>query len=162
TITNPADRDDELQGTALYFRDYIRHYVTQKYNIPEDVFEHGGLRIYTTLDPFMQKIAEESVQKYLPADGPLQGALLAIEPQSGYIKAMIGGKDYADSQYNRVFAARQPGSSIKPFLYYAALEQGLTPLTLMKSEPTTFVYDEGRATYTPRNFNDSYSNDYIT
>lgn len=161
-ITEPGKKGTELQGSAPYFRDYIRHYVTQKYNIPEDVFEHGGLRIYTTLDPDIQRIAEETIQKFLPEDRPLQAALLAMEPATGYIRAMIGGRDYASSQYNRVFASRQPGSAIKPFLYYAALEQGFTPLTLMKSEPTTFVYDEGRATYTPRNFNDSYSHDFIT
>lgn len=161
-IIDPNEQKDVLEGTALYFRDYIRQYISQTYNIPEEIFEHGGLRIYTTLDSHMQKTAEETFQHYLPENHSLQGALLALEPQSGHIKAMVGGKDYKESQYNRVFAARQPGSSIKPFLYYAALEQGLTPLTLMKSEPTTFVYDEGRATYTPRNFNDSYSNDYIT
>lgn len=161
-IIDPNEQKDVLEGTALYFRDYIRQYISQTYNIPEEIFEHGGLRIYTTLDSHMQKTAEETFQHHLPEDHSLQGALLALEPQSGHIKAMVGGKDYKESQYNRVFAARQPGSSIKPFLYYAALEQGLTPLTLMKSEPTTFVYDEGRATYTPRNFNDSYSNDYIT
>lgn len=161
-ITDPEEQQAGLQGTAPYFRDYIRHYVTQKYQIAEDVFDHGGLRIYTTLDPQIQHIAEESLAKHLPNDRDLQGALVAIEPSSGKIKAMVGGKEYGASQYNRVFAARQPGSAIKPFLYYTALEHGLTPLTLMKSEPTTFVYDEGRATYTPRNFNDSYSHDFIT
>lgn len=162
TITEPEKKGAERASSAPYFRDYIRHYVTQKYQIPEDVFEHGGLRIYTTLDPEMQRMAEKAISESLPEDRPLQAALLAIEPSTGYIRAMVGGRDYATSQYNRVFASRQPGSAIKPFLYYAALEQGFTPLTLLKSEPTTFVYDEGRATYTPRNFNDSYSYDFIT
>lgn len=149
-------------AVAPYFRDYVRQVVTQKYGLPEETFDRGGLRIYTTLDPEMQHIAEQALENYLPEDRPLQGSLLAVDPENGHIKAMVGGRDYQQSQFNRVFALRHPGSSLKPFLYYAALEQGLTPLTLMKSEPTTFEYDDGRSTYTPKNFNDSYANDYIT
>ncbi|GAA0357761.1 transglycosylase domain-containing protein [Bacillus horti] len=147
---------------APYFTDYVRQLAIHEYGIEEEFFNHGGLRIYTTLDAHMQQVAEESVERLLPQDRDLQGALLAIEPRTGHIKAMVGGKNYDASPFNRVFAERQPGSSIKPFLYYAALEQGLTPLTEMKSEATVFTYDEGRATYSPRNFNNSYPNDFIT
>lgn len=159
------DRDEQIQQSAQigpYFSDYIRQLVIHKYGIAEEVFEQGGLRIYTTLDSAVQQSAEEAMSRFLPADRDLQGALVAIDPRTGYVKALVGGKNYEESQFNRAFAERQPGSSIKPYLYYTALENGLTPLTLMKSEPTTFTYDEGRATYTPRNFNDSYPNDYIT
>lgn len=159
------DRDEQIQQSAQigpYFSDYIRQLVIHKYGIAEEVFEQGGLRIYTTLDSVVQQSAEEAMSRFLPADRDLQGALVAIDPRTGYVKALVGGKNYEESQFNRAFAERQPGSSIKPYLYYTALENGLTPLTLMKSEPTTFTYDEGRATYTPRNFNDSYPNDYIT
>lgn len=159
------DRDEQIQQSAQigpYFSDYIRQLVIHKYGIAEEVFEQGGLRIYTTLDSAVQQSAEEAISRFLPADRDLQGALVAIDPRTGYVKALVGGKNYEESQFNRAFAERQPGSSIKPYLYYTALENGLTPLTLMKSEPTTFTYDEGRATYTPRNFNDSYPNDYIT
>lgn len=159
------DRDERIKQSAQigpYFSDYIRQLVIHKYGIAEEVFEQGGLRIYTTLDSAVQQSAEEAMSRFLPADRDLQGALVAIDPRTGYVKALVGGKNYEESQFNRAFAERQPGSSIKPYLYYTALENGLTPLTLMKSEPTTFTYDEGRATYTPRNFNDSYPNDYIT
>lgn len=159
------DRDEQIQQSAQigpYFSDYIRQLVIHKYGIAEEVFEQGGLRIYTTLDSAVQQSAEEAMSRFLPTDRDLQGALVAIDPRTGYVKALVGGKNYEESQFNRAFAERQPGSSIKPYLYYTALENGLTPLTLMKSEPTTFTYDEGRATYTPRNFNDSYPNDYIT
>jgi len=158
-----ADQKQQVSDSlAPYFRDYVKSIVVNQYGIKEELFEQGGLRIYTTLDPVMQQKAEKIMKETLPMDRELQGALVAIDPRTGYIKAMIGGKDHLKSPYNRAFADRQPGSSIKPFLYYTALEEGLTPLTLMKSEPTVFTYDDGRATYTPRNFNDSYPNDYIT
>jgi 1A family penicillin-binding protein len=159
---DPDNNVRHAGNMAPYFRDYVRHLAMNKYGIKEEVFERGGLRIYTTLDPAVQQAAEATMEEFMPTDRELQGALVAIDPRTGHIKALVGGKDYKESQYNRAFSERQPGSSIKPFLYYAALENGLTPLTLMKSEPTTFTYDEGRSTYTPSNFNNSYPNDYIT
>ncbi len=162
TILDPDAYANRTAEMAPYFTDYVRKLAVQRYGIEEEMFDHGGLSIYTTLDPAMQEAAEEIVEEQLPEDRPLQTALYAMDPRNGHIKAMVGGKDHTTSQYNRVFAARHPGSSIKPFLYYAALEQGMTPLTLMKSEPTTFTYDDGRRTYTPQNFNNVYPNDYIT
>ncbi len=147
---------------APYFRDYISSLLKNKYGIDEEQFIHGGLKIYTTLDVNMQKKAEAVFAKYMPKDNPdLQAALVAIEPDTGMIKAMVGGRDYEKSQYNRVFSRRQPGSSFKAFLYMAALDQGFTPLTLMKSEPTVFTYDHGKQ-YFPSNFGDHYAHDFIT
>jgi 1A family penicillin-binding protein len=147
--------------TAPYFRDYIASLVKSKYGIDEELFIHGGLKIYTTLDAAMQKKAEEIIASVLPKDNPdLQTALIAMEPGTGKIKAMVGGRDYKKSQYNRVFSKRQPGSAFKPILYLAALQNGFTPLTKMKSEPTVFTYDNGKQ-YIPRNFGDRYAHDYI-
>ncbi|NGQ96213.1 PBP1A family penicillin-binding protein [Brevibacillus sp. SYP-B805] len=147
---------------APYFRDYIASLVTNKYGISEEMFVHGGLKIYTTLDPTMQKKAEAAVAKYMPKDNlDLQTALIAIDPTTGEIKAMVGGRDYQKSQYNRVFAKRQPGSSFKPIVYLTALQNGFTPLTMMKSEPTVFTYEGGKE-YIPRNFGEHYAHDYIT
>jgi len=147
--------------TAPYFRDYIASLVKNKYGIDEELFIHGGLKIYTTLDPVMQKKAEEIIASTLPKNNPdLQTALIAIEPGTGKIKAMVGGRDYQKSQYNRVFSKRQPGSAFKPILYLAALQNGFTPLTKMKSEPTVFTYDNGKQ-YIPKNFGDRYAHDYI-
>lgn len=75
---------------APYFIDYVTHLVKTKYQIDEHTFQHGGLKIYTTLDPAMQKAAEEAVQKNLPQDVPLQAALIAMDPKTGFIKAMVG------------------------------------------------------------------------
>lgn len=153
--------EQKTESEAPYFRDYIAALAKTKYGIDEERFTHGGLKIYTTLDYNMQRTAEEAVSKYMPKDNQdLQTALIAIEPGTGKIKAMVGGRDYKTSQYNRVFAERQPGSSFKPILYLAALQHGFTPLTMMKSEPTIFTYDHGKQ-YIPRNFGDHYQYDYI-
>jgi len=157
------DRSEAKKPSAApYFRDYIASLVKTKFGIDEETFLHGGLKIYTTLDEEMQRKAEAAIQKYLPKDNQdLQAALIAIDPATGEIKAMVGGRDYAKSQYNRVFSRRQPGSSFKPILYLAALQNGFTPLTMMKSEPTVFTYDGGKE-YIPRNFGDHYAHDYIS
>lgn len=157
-------KKEEQKGpdVAPYFRDYIKTLVTGKYGISEEMFERGGLKVYTTLDQDMQKKAEAAVAKYIPKENKeLQSALVAIDPTTGYIKAMVGGRDYNTSQYNRVFSQRQPGSSFKPILYLAALQNGFTPLTMMKSEPTVFSYDNGKQ-YIPRNFGDHYARDFIS
>lgn len=154
--------EQKSESEAPYFRDYIATLAKTKYGIDEDRFIHGGLKIYTTLDYNMQTKAEEAVSKYMPKDNQeLQTALIAIEPGTGKIKAMVGGRDYNTSQYNRVFAQRQPGSSFKPILYLAALQHGFTPLTMIKSEPTIFTYDHGKQ-YMPSNFGDHYQYDYIS
>ncbi|WP_274648499.1 transglycosylase domain-containing protein [Paenibacillus humicola] len=148
---------------APYFRDYVRSVAVDRLGIDERLISGGGIRIYTTLDPDAQQAAEDAVKAGMPADSGQQAALVSIDPRTGYIKAMVGGRDYASNQYNRVLATtRQPGSSFKPVLYLAALEQGaVTPVTRFKSEPTVFTYDEGRKTYAPGNYNKKYTNDYI-
>jgi 1A family penicillin-binding protein len=147
----------DAPSEAPYFRDYIRQLAFEKIGLDERLFEEGGLRIYTTLDMRMQRIAEKLIADHL-AGTELQAALIALDPRSGHIKAMVGGRDYAENQYNRVFATtRQPGSAFKPFVYLTALQQdGFTALTTFESKPTAFVYDEGRRTYRPNNFGGKY------
>jgi len=153
----------EQEGFAPYFRDYIRYIAVDKLGINEHLLNEGGITIYTTLDPSAQAKAEEVIAKGIPENSEQQAALIAIDPRSGYIKAMVGGRDYKKNQYNRVFAkTRQPGSSFKPFLYLTALQSGfMSPVTRYKSEPTVFTYDEGRKTYEPRNYGDKYLNELI-
>ncbi|OBZ15664.1 transglycosylase domain-containing protein [Bacillus sp. FJAT-26390] len=153
----------EQEGFAPYFRDYIRYIAVDKLGINEHLLNEGGITIYTTLDPKAQATAEEVIAQGIPENSEQQAALVAIDPRNGYIKAMVGGKNYKKNQYNRVFAkTRQPGSSFKPFLYLTALQSGfMSPLTRFKSEPTVFTYDEGRKTYEPRNYGDKYLNELI-
>ncbi|RAU97886.1 transglycosylase domain-containing protein [Paenibacillus sp. YN15] len=152
-------RQTNTPSEAPYFQEYVKNVVLDKLNMTEDQYEAGGLKIYTTLDLRAQKIAEEAVAAEIPADSELQAALIAIDPRNGYIKAMVGGKDYKENQFNRVFSTtRQPGSAFKPFIYLAALSENVSPLTWYKSEPTIFTYDEGRKTYAPSNYDNVYDN----
>jgi len=147
------------EAAAPYFRDYVRALATDTLGIPEEQVDEGGIKIYTTLDMNAQKIAEDVMNKELAEKPDIQGALVAVDPRTGAIKAMVGGRDYTENQFNRALSnKRQPGSSFKPFVYMVALQNGYTPATLVKSEPTVFTYDQGRQQYTPRNFNDQYVN----
>lgn len=155
-----APRTESKQLKAHYFRDYIIHTAVTQYGLDESTVLHGGLKIYTTLNPAMQNAAEKAVKQYTAQHSELEGALISVDPRTGHIKAMVGGKDYQRSQFNRVFAKRQPGSIMKPILYLRALEKGFTPLTLINSQPTVFYY-EGKP-YSPRNFQNRYANRPIT
>ncbi|WP_274363958.1 transglycosylase domain-containing protein [Paenibacillus thermotolerans] len=155
--------EDRKPSLAPYFRDYVRSIAVNELGIDEKLYDSGGITVYTTLDLRTQRIAEETMAKYLDGKDGLQAALVSIDPRNGHIRAMVGGRDYEENQYNRVFAkTRQPGSSFKPILYLTALQQeGFTATTRFKSEPTVFTYDEGRKTYAPQNFGNRYPNDYV-
>ena len=152
-------RQTNTVSEAPFFQEYVKNVVLDKLNMTEAQYEAGGLKIYTTLDLRAQKVAEEAVAAEIPADSELQAALIAIDPRNGYIKAMVGGKDFKENQFNRVFATtRQPGSAFKPLIYLAALSENISPLTTYKSEPTVFTYDQGRKTYSPSNYDNIYDN----
>jgi len=112
-----------------------------------------GLAVYTTMDPLLQKAAQDAVaQKARP-----QGALIALDPETGAVLALSGGRDFGQSQFNRATqAVRQPGSAFKPFLYGAALEAGLTPLTTLDDSPRAFSRGHGRGVWRPKNSENRY------
>ncbi len=118
---------------------------------------YRNLNIYTTLDQEIQSQVNKSiVQNVKNLD--VQTAVIVIEPSTGYVKALSGGNNYEESQYNRaLYSERQIGSLMKPFLYYAALEYGFNPSTTFMNEPTTFTYNGGKDSYTPSNYNSSYA-----
>ena len=96
-------------------------------------------------------------------DSDLQVGFVSMEPKTGYVTALVGGRDYSTSQYNRVTVTeRQPGSAIKPFLYAAALEKGYSPLTFKDVSKTTFTYDNGRKEYNPKNVNGKFADHEIS
>jgi 1A family penicillin-binding protein len=116
------------QGTYPYFTDYVKSLLLQDFD--QDTVFQGGLKVYTTLDPDMQEAAQDSVENRLTEFGnaELDSALVAVEPGTGYIKAMVGGRDYSSNQYNLATQAeRQPGSSFKAFTLVAALRAGMSP-----------------------------------
>lgn len=154
---------------APYFVDAATKVLTTDFQ--RDVFNTNfNMRVYTTLDTQLQSIAEQTVADqlnkldriYRKKGLNLQAALVAINPKNGKILAMVGGRNYRESQFNRATdAMRQPGSTFKPFVYATALERGRTPMSIYSDRPSEFVYDNGKP-YKPANFGNSYKNDEIT
>jgi len=163
-ILNFSDHEkSNTETNAGYFKDYVISEAINSLNIDEQLLFNGGVTIYTTLDIHMQELAEQLVNEDLAIKPELQAALIAIDPRNGHIKAMVGGRDYKESQFNRVLSTmRQPGSTFKPIVYLTALKQKtVTPVTTYISEPTTFTYDNNK-TYEPHNYSKRYANSPIT
>ena len=140
-LMSRSTQSDSKTNIANYFIDYVIQNLIDKYGA--DALYKDGLKIYTSLDLDMQEAAEQAMHK-LPdgrADGngikQPQGALIAIDPHTGQIKAMVGGR--GTDQFNRaVLAERQPGSAFKPFVYLAAIESGMTPSSVIEDSPISF------------------------
>ena len=167
------DRLPTVEGTeAAHFVDFVRAELEGRY--PAEALTSQGFRIFTSLDPVLQRAAERAVRegledlerrhpKLVRENGdPVEAALLALEPRTGEIKAMVGGRSYLRSQFNRVTQAhRQPGSIFKPIVFLAAMEEEerrgsreYVPTRTILDEPFTWRYD-GRE-WTPRNYRDLY------
>jgi 1A family penicillin-binding protein len=155
---------EEEERAAPYFADYVKKVAIEELGIEERLMNEGGLTIRTTLDLRVQQLAEAAVKQGLQGgNAELQTALIAVDPRNGYIKAMVGGRNYRRNQFNRVFAGtRQPGSSFKPIVYASALEKRtITSATRFRSEPTLFYFDHDRQIYRPNNYNGHYFRDKI-
>jgi penicillin-binding protein 1B len=158
---------------ARYYVDFVRKELSEDY--PAEVLTSEGLTIHTALDLHLQRLAEatvrdglEQLEKRYPrlkSDKPeqrLQACLIAIQPQTGAIKAMMGGRDYRSTQFNRCTQARrQPGSVFKPFTYLAAFEgtrngdNSILPTTRIEDAPFDWAYD--RQVWTPANYKKKYN-----
>ena len=148
--------------SSLYYKDAVISELNEISSIPKSLIETGGLKIYTNLDSDAQRKLEGIISEEMTDTGELQVGALIREPKTGNIVALIGGKNYNESQYNRVtMAKRQVGSTFKPILYYAALENGMTPTSTFMSEATTFSIGN-EETYSPTNFASKYANKEIT
>jgi 1A family penicillin-binding protein len=157
------EKEEEVATIAPYFQDAVMRALKKELNINTNSIQFGGLRIYTTLDPNMQEVAEHTIENRIIDNSGIQTALVAMDPRSGDVKALVGGRDFKESSFNRALQARRaPGSTFKPFLYYTALENGYTASTPIKSEPTTFAMADGVTNYKPKNFKNRYANDFIT
>ena len=147
---------------VLYFRDAVLNELENIATIPSSLLSTGGLKVYTTLDVKAQEALEKAVIDNMTDSNELQVAGVMINPNNGAVLAMIGGTDYSKSQFNRaVKAKRQVGSTMKPILYYSALENGFTSTSCFISEKTTFNFSTNQ-TYSPNNYNDVYANRAIT
>ena len=147
-VTPNVNPDNSL---APYFVDYVNRVSDSS----------SGRRVYTTIDLDLQAIAEQALRRQLDQfkdqKTQPQAALVALDPHTGDVLAMVGGRDYATSQLNRATdARRQPGSTFKPFVYAAAVEDGMSPVQLFMDAPREFVYDRTRI-YRPANYGGGYS-----
>ena len=144
--------------TVMYYQDAVMKELEKIDDIPKSYLETGGIRIYTNLDMRAQDILEDSIRNNLNTDKDLQVASVMMEPTTGKIIALVGGRDYNTSQYNRAYSSsRQVGSTMKPLLYYAALENGFTASTAFLSRETTFNFSNNK-TYSPQNAGGMYGN----
>lgn len=147
---------------APYFLDVVWQEATDILEKKHMNIGEGGWVIKTTLNQAHQKAAEEAVAKNMP-EGDLQVGFVSMDVKTGQVTALVGGRDYGTSPFNRVTqAVRQPGSSIKPILYAAALEKGFSPLTYLDVGETIFTYDNGRSTYKPQNVNGQFADNAMS
>lgn len=148
--------DDNGLKMVMYYQDAVISELKKIKSIPSSFLQTGGLKIYTNLDNNVQRILEDSANKNI-SNPDIELSSVIVEPGTGKILALTGGRDYDKSEFNRATSSkRQVGSTIKPFLYYSALENGFTPSTTFTSEKTTFSFSGGK-TYTPKNYNDKYA-----
>lgn len=144
-------------NTLMYYKDAVLKELEDISSIPTSFLDTGGLKIYTTLDIESQTALEESINKNVTTD-EIQASAITMNPNNGEILALVGGRDYTKSEFNRATnSVRQVGSTMKSFLYYAALENGFTSSTAFTSEQTTFTFSNN-STYSPKNANEIYGN----
>jgi len=159
-----------LESEAPYFVDYVGEVLAEQF--PGLTGAATRLDVYTTLDLHLQRLAQDAVRQGLEhidellkrrkRPQPAQAALVAVDPRTGEVLALVGGRSYNQTQFNRATTARrQPGSAFKPFVYLAAFERQLneglttlTPASLVVDEPTTFIFED--KTYAPGNYEDDY------
>jgi penicillin-binding protein 1B len=161
-VSSASNVDNSL---APYFVDYVNRKSESQIDSSLD-----GQRIYTTIDLDLQQLAEAALARqldrldmaYKGRSSKPQAALVALDPKTGDVRAMVGGRNYAESQLNRATdARRQPGSTFKPFVYAAALEDGMPPGQMFSDAPREFVYDHDKI-YRPANYGGGYSMSDVT
>lgn len=154
------NNENNLQ-MLMYYQDAV-YKELEELGINQEILETGALKIYTNLDMEKQKSLEKNILNTVKGDDKLQVASVIVDPETGKIEALTGGIDYGLSQYNRATESkRQVGSTMKPILYYAALENNLTSSSKFKSEYTIFNINN-KESYSPTNYNDKYANKDIT
>lgn len=154
-------KSDKVElSSVYYYKDAVMDEMKNIKQIPKTMLETDELNIYTNLDKNVQKKLEETIDTEMKSTS-MQVASIVVEPKTAKIVGLIGGKDYSKSQFNRATKSkRQVGSTIKPFIYYSALENGFTPSSTFLSERTTF--NLGNDIYSPKNANNIYANKNIS
>ena len=169
TYNNLFQKDVEIYGESkqnnlqmlMYYQDAVLNELNKIQEVPKSLVDAGGIKIYTTLDIEAQKSMEQNILDNL-GDENIQVASVIVNPSTGAVLALTGGTNYATSQYNRaIHSKRQVGSTMKPFLYYAALENNMTMSSTFLSEATTFNLSNGKS-YAPQNAGGLYASKNIT
>jgi penicillin-binding protein 1A len=163
---------ERRRGSGQYFLEYLQHGLEAKYG--SDVLYKSGLSVYTTMRPVLQRAAEQALRDGIEAlaarqharvasgrrappapPSPPEGAVVVLEATTGYVRALVGGSDFARSEFNRaIHARRQAGSAFKPFVYLAALEAGRTPEDLLDDSPVR--YTSGGKVWAPENYDEKF------
>ena len=156
-------KKDKLNlNTIMYYQDAVIKELSNMNNVIKTHIEQGGIKVYTTLDIEAQTSLEESIKNNINDNKDIQASGIMINPKSGGVIALVGGRDYNNSQYNRAInSKRQVGSIMKPFLYYNALENGFTASTSFLSQETSFTLGTDNI-YSPKNYNSLYANKPIS
>lgn len=156
-----SDDFGEDLSSLIYYNDAVMSELSGLDGIPKSYLDTGNIKIYTYLDLEAQESLEEGLSKN-SVDDKTEVAKIMVNPNDGGVMALIGGVNYGDSQYNRVVNSyRQPGSTVKPFLYYRAIENGFTASSTFFSKETSFYFD-GKKTYSPKNYGSIYANKEIS
>ena len=159
------NKQTSFMEKAPYFVEYVRRHIEERYG--REALLKNGFQVYTTLDLNLQSVAQEAVEsglkevekrhKYSSGNGSSrpEGGLICFDLETGYVKAMVGGRDYRRSQFNRTTQAqRQTGSAFKPIVYASALDKGYTPVSVVIDAPIVFEF--GNKRWKPKNFNEKY------
>jgi 1A family penicillin-binding protein len=154
-------RAQNIAGEAPYFIAMVKDYLSNKYG--ERMVYQGGLHVFTTLDLDMQQAADNAYNEGMKNRDPiLQAAMAAVDVSNGQIRALIGGRNFSTSSYNRVYSNRQPGSTFKPFMYSLAMESDFTPANMIKCEEVKYTLPDG-SEYVPTDYGDKpYHNKEFT
>ena len=156
-IFTKSNNNEELTS-LMYYKDAVLKELETINKIPYSYSDTKGIRIYTNLDFSAQKNLEDSINNSINDNDLIQVSSVMMNPETGGIIALIGGRDYEKSSYNRATQSkRQVGSTMKPYLYYAALESGFTTSSAFTSEETTFTFSN-QEDYSPKNYNNKYGN----
>lgn len=158
-----ANKNDEDNLTTLmYYHDAVINELESIKTIPSSYSDIKGLKIYTNLNLNAQRELEKNVIESIPENSEIETSAVMMNPNTGGIVALIGGRNYNKSSYNRAInSTRQVGSTMKPYLYYAALESGFTTSSAFTSEETTFTFSNQNS-YSPKNYNSTYGHKPIS
>ena len=151
------DRKGILPFSEMVWALHIKatpHYAPEKVKTPSDLLNTGDV-VHVKVKESPKK--DQPLLLSLEQEPLVQGALVCIDPQTGYIKAMVGGRDFSESQFNRAtHSRRQPGSAFKPMIYAAALEKGYTPSTILMDSPVEYSDHDGGSYWAPKNYDKNF------